>query len=189
MISGILAGLLMLASSASAADADWPALVERLAAAGDGKLAFVETRRSELLDEPLEVRGTLARRDDGTLVRRIHRPSTETQILTPQHIEIRRDDGFRHRYSLRRAPELAVLRNALDHLLAGRAEALGEAFAVRMHSGDDGAWRLELSPRPPELAETVEGLVLAGSNDRLESLELILADGERIRTEILPAQP
>jgi hypothetical protein len=188
MISGILAGWLLLNVTQAADSPDLDALLAGLAAADTSELAFREKRTSELLEQPLVVSGTLHHDGDGRLVRRTTEPSTETQILSERHIEIRKPDGFRNRFSLRRAPELAVLRSALLALLNGDRDALEKEFRLALETTEDrpGQWQLRLEPRQQSEDMPVEHLLIHGCRDRIDRFVLRLTDGETIDTEIEP---
>jgi hypothetical protein len=179
MISGILSALILVAASPNKPELD--AWLKPLAEAAPTELRFVETRDSGLLTEPLEVRGRLAR-DGDRLVRSTTEPRRETQTLSEGSVELRNEQGHRQRFAIRRAPELAALREALLAILDGDAERLEQHFAARLHL-DDEHWRLELEPRAKALAERVTGLTISGVDQRIDWLELHLSDGESIRTE------
>jgi hypothetical protein len=179
MISGILIALLM-ASPTSASPPELDKLLAQLAANAEHSLDFTESRQSGLLTEPLEVSGRLHRDDDGNLIRETRTPRVETHILGPRHIEIRQADGYRQRFSLRRAPELAALRQALLAVLTGDSQALREHFALEL-SGTESDWQLRLEPLDAGLANRVSELVIQGSAT-IESLQMQLADGELIET-------
>lgn len=181
----------MLAASLPALGADDDAawIFERLAERnGESALAFTETRDSELLSEPLEVSGTLHRDADGNLVRTIRSPVRETHTLAGNHVEIRREDGFRRRFSMDRAPELKALRSALIGILEADRNRLAEHFRIHARRGEGDRWCLRLAPDDAALAERVEGITVHGRDSHLMRMHMRLADGEIIRTELQPVQ-
>lgn len=184
---GVLLGILIGSTASAATELD--ALLEALAARSGSPLAFTETRRSALLDEPIEVSGTLRQDGDGALVRVTETPRESTQTLTEEHVEIRRPDGYRQRFSLDRAPELRVLRQALGALLDGNRSALERHFEVRFEasgSADEPGWSLRLVPQDGPGSERVTGLELSGEGDQLASLVVRLSDGEALHTRFEP---
>lgn len=185
------AALLMLAASIPAhggnGDGTW--IFQQLADRnGESAIEFTETRESELLSDPLEVSGTLRRDADGNLVRTTRAPVRETHTLTEEHVEVRRDDGFRRRFSMDRAPELKALRAALIGILDADRDRLAGHFRIRARRRDDDRWCLRLEPEDPAVAERVERITVHGRKARLERLHMRLADGETIRTELQPVQ-
>ncbi len=147
-------------------------------------LAFVETRESSLLSEPLRIRGQL-RRDGDRLIRETTSPRPETHVLTRRHVEIHRDDSNRRRFALHRAPELAALREVLLAVLDGDSERLTEHFLIDWQDRDDDRWALRLTPRDPRWLERLSELELSGSGQVIEQLGMQLADGERVATRFI----
>lgn len=185
------AALLMLAASVPAlgGDDDGAWIFDRLAErGGESTLEFTETRKSELLTEPLEVSGTLHRDGDGNLVRTTRSPTRETQTLAEDHVEVRRDDGFRRRFRMDRAPELKALRSALIGILEADRNRLAEHFRIHAKRGEADRWCLRLAPDDAAVAERVEGITVHGRDSRLVRMHVRLADGETIRTELQPVQ-
>jgi len=171
-----------MAPTVSAAS-DLDQLLSDLAASREASLAFTETRHSDLLDEPIEVSGTLHHGGDGRLVRNTTSPRETTQTLTENHVEIRRPDGYRQRFSLDRAPELRVLRQALLALLDGDRTALESHFELAFEASDaaeNAGWTLRLIPVGEAQAEEVVDLELRGEDARLVSLAVHLSDGEAL---------
>jgi hypothetical protein len=175
---------LMMMASTTPVSATTPTLTEwlqALAAEQPAELAFVETRDSGLLSEPLTVRGRL-HRDGNRLIRQADSPRNETHILSERYVEVRREGGYRQRFSLHRAPELAALREALLATLDGDSERLAAHFDTELLFAEDGYWSLSLAPRDTDLATRVAMLELRGQHQQIESLSLSLVDGDRIVT-------
>ncbi len=156
------------------------ALLDRLDIHAEKRIEFVETRHSDLLDEPLEVRGVLYRKDK-QLVRETTSPREETHTLSERHVEIRNPAGHRQRFSLRRAPELGVLRQALLAILEQDPEGLDQHFSSTI-TEEDADWTLTLVPTDEDLGKRVERLELFGAEHRIEGMRMVLDDGEVIET-------
>lgn len=112
-----------------------------------------------------------------------------TQTLTEDHVEIRRPNGHRQRFSLDRAPELRVLRQALVALLDGDRSALDRYFEVSFDSAaqtEPSGWSLRLVPRSDTANKQVAELELRGAGDQLASLVVRLNDGEALHTRFGP---
>jgi hypothetical protein len=144
-------------------------------------LVFVETRQSDLLVEPLERVGVLRRTADGQLIRETHSPRHETHLLTAHHLEIYHGGDLRQRFSLRHAPELVALRQALIALLDGDQQEL-ETYFHSHCSMENQDWQLSLRPYAPAVAERVDSLHFTGRGTEVLSLQMRLSDGEVIDT-------
>jgi len=184
----MISGLLKLTLIAAAATAESPDGLDELLAAlapeGDRpELHFTEQRDSSLLEEPLVVTGKLWRNEQGQLVRRTTEPRKETQKLSSNTVVIEQPGRSPRNFSLRHAPELAVLYHALTALLSGDADALREHFEHEFVR-DESGWRLTLRPREQSLAERVETLALSGGDGELRCFELSLSSGETVTTRL-----
>lgn len=151
----------------------------------DERIGFVETRQSVLLAEPLEVHGVMYRRED-SLVRETTSPREETHTLSARQVEIRNPAGHRQRFSLGRAPELGVLRQALLAILDRDHESLEQHFTSELAFAADAHWTLILVPRDEAMAERVERLEMLGVGNRIAGLRMTLDDGEVIETRFKP---
>lgn len=162
---------------------DLEALAGALAERAGEPLEFREQRPSELLAEPLELRGRLLFTPPDRFEKIIESPYRESQLITQGRVWLDREGRRTRSFSLARAPELAALMNGLARLLSGDVAGLEEHFRTTLeHAGED--WRLELVPRDEELARTVDHILLHGRADTLSRIETVLPDGETIRTEI-----
>jgi len=144
---------------------------------------FVERRESDLLEEPLILRGEMARPDADRLVRSVLAPYAERSEIHGERVVVTREDGRERRFSLRRAPALAALRDGLQALLSGDAQALQASFEVTLEeaAGEaaDGAdaWRFTMRPHAARVAEHIERLEAIGRGDTLRCLLTHEADG------------
>lgn len=127
--------------------------------------------------------GTLWRDEQGRLVRQTTEPEQAIQRLGERMVVVERPNRSTRRFSLKRAPELAVIRHALMALLTGDADALRQHFEHRLIDSEDG-WRLVLKPRGKDVAEKVDSLSLSGRAGEIRRFELSLANGEVITTEL-----
>lgn len=138
---------------------------------------FVERRESELLDEPLILRGEMTRPQADRLVRSVLAPYGERSEIHGERVVVTREDGRERRFSLRRAPALAALRDGLQALLSGDAQALRARFEVSLEEADGEAWRLSMHPGDARVAEHIARLEAVGRGDSLRCLLTHEADG------------
>jgi hypothetical protein len=145
-----------------AAAPDATTLIAGLARTAPASIAFAEVRFSSLLREPLIVSGELSYHGPATLERRVTRPYRETMAIRGNSVSVEREGEELRTFALQRAPELKGFLGAFGSLLAGDAPALMKAFAVAA-SGDDAAWKLELTPLDPRARRRLQMLVIQGS--------------------------
>ena len=156
-------------------------LLQALAEPVPSTTRFVERRESGLLDEPLILRGEMARPETDRLVRSVLAPYSERSEIHGERVEVTREDGRTRRFSLRRAPALGALRDGLQALLSGDAKALQENFEVTLDEAaagaDGGAWRFTMRPHAERVAEDIGKLEAFGRGDTLRCLATHEADG------------
>lgn len=175
--------MLVMGLAAPVQAGDLETLVGALSERAGAPLEFREQRQSELLAEPLELRGRLLFTPPDRFEKIIESPYRESQLITQGRVWLDREGRRTRSFSLTRAPELAVLMNGLARLLSGDAAGLEEHFMTSLASVEEG-WQLELVPRDDELARAVDHIRLSGSGDALTRIETVLPDGERVVTEI-----
>lgn len=153
-------------------------LLQALAEPVPTNTRFVERRESGLLDQPLILRGEMGRPQADRLVRSVLAPYSERSEIHGERVVVTREDGREQRFSLRRAPALAALRDGLQALLSGDAQALQESFEVTLDEAPDGdAWRFTMRPHAARVAEHIERLEAIGRGDDLRCLTTHEADG------------
>lgn len=160
-------------------------LLQALAEPVPSNTRFVERRESALLDEPLVLRGEMGRPEADRLVRSVLAPYSERSEIHGERVEVTREDGRARRFSLRRAPALAALRDGLQALLSGDARTLQDGFEVTLDEAEaeatdtaaGGAWRLTMRPHAARVAEDIDRLEAFGRGDTLRCLATHEADG------------
>lgn len=159
------------------------AVLQALAQPVPTNTRFVERRESDLLDAPLILRGEMTRPDADRLVRSVLAPYSERSEIHGERVVVTREDGRERRFSLRRAPALAALRDGLQALLSGDVQALQASFEVTLEEtvadsvDGAGAWRFTMHPHSARVAEHIERLEAVGRGDTLRCLLTHEADG------------
>ena len=138
---------------------------------------FEETRTIAALTAPIVRRGTL----------RYVRPDQLEMVVTapvPERIEISGDNvtmesrsGTR-RVRLTQFPAAAIWVESVRATLAGDQQALNRYFRVRTN-GRMAAWTLELTPSDNELADVVSRIVITGTQDLVNRIEIEERSGDR----------
>jgi hypothetical protein len=176
----LLAGVLLLLAGASwalAADSDLDRLMSALAQRKHGHVTFVETKYIALLDRPVESSGELLYDAPDRLEKRTLKPKPESLVLEGGTVSAQRG---RHHYvlDLKQYPQVIPFIESIRATLAGDRAALEQVFKVDFTGGFDH-WALGLVPRDPKLARTVKEIHIEGEQDRIHSVEIREADGDR----------
>lgn len=176
----LLAALLLeLAGTATAAE-PLDALLARISRPVPASTVFVEQRSSALLEEPLLLRGRLARPDPGTLVREVDQPWRETTTIASGQVRVEREGRDARRFALRNAPELEALLASFHGLLSGDRALLERHYRLELVQ-DGQSWQLSLVPRASRLSRKVASVRLSGRADELRCMEIVEADGDASR--------
>ena len=102
----LFAALPLTDSRAHAANADEIArIVSQIDTPRDTPIPFTEQRTNALLTEPLQLAGEILFTEDGTLVKTITSPFSESIRISARKVEMQRD-GKSRRVSLRRRPDM-----------------------------------------------------------------------------------
>ena len=176
-VAALLVTLAAPSGAASSSPDPLDALMHELAVRRSSHVTFTEVRRLAVLDRPLESSGELLYEAPDRLEKRIEKPHPETLVLAHGVLSATRGKHTRTA-ELAAWPQLAPLLESLRATLSGDRSALERIFTVEL-TGDAARWTLKLTPRDPEAARAVSQVILKGENARLESLEILEADGDR----------
>lgn len=153
-------------------------LMQSLAANSASHVGFVETRHSDLLEQPLQITGELEYRPPATLIRRIISPRSEIFIIEDKHVTIERPRQNDRYLPLSAAPALQGLAQALRGVLGGNQVMLEGAFDLQL-SGNAAGWQLQLTPNDSDVSEEIAQLTIHGTDGELRSFEIVEPDSDR----------
>ncbi len=165
-------------SDSSAPEWNLSLLMQSLAAKPASRVGFVETRHSDLLEQPLQITGELEYRPPATLIRRIVSPRPETFIIEDRHVTIERPRQNDRYLPLSAAPALEGLAQALRGVLGGNQAMLEEVFTLQL-GGNAVDWQLQLTPDDADVSEEIAQLTIHGTDSELHSFEMVEPDGDR----------
>jgi hypothetical protein len=153
------------------------ALMAQLAQRKHGHIAYAEEHFIGTLERPLKSSGELLYDAPGRLEKRTLLPRPETVILDRGTMKAQRG---RHTYVARLEdhPQLAPLIESIRAVLGGDLPTLEHLFVVAWQ-GSSEHWRLQLSPRSTDMVQIVRQINVLGSEDRIQSVEILQADGDR----------
>lgn len=179
LAAGVLAALAL--GAAAAADGPWglEALMRSLAAVKAASGTFVERKHLSVLSAPLELSGTLRYTAPGRIEKRTLVPTPSIMVAEGDQLTI--EDGTtneRRAMLLGDHPALRAFVESMRATLAGDLPRLRRFYDVRL-DGSERDWRLTLTPRGAEVREWVKEIRLGGSGNRVTSVEVLEAGGDR----------
>ncbi len=152
-------------------------ILATIAAQAAHEARFVEQRYLRFLDAPVASSGRLRYLPPQRLERLTEQPRPEAMILDGDTLSITRD-GKTRSLAVSQLPAVGALVGSIRDLLAGdRAAIEGRYRAIAQ--GDARRWQLVLLPSDSGLAELVTRIVVAGEDDRMKTIEILQADGDR----------
>lgn len=174
-----LALLLTLAAPAFANDTSPKTLTELLTRFSQIKglrARYVEEKKIALLKMPLRSEGTVAFAAPGSLVRRAEKPEPATLLLEGEVLWIADASGKR-KIELGDSAIVKHFVMTFVNVLRGDRTALERAYALAFTATAEG-WKLELTPKAPELRKLVAGAVLEGHGGEVERMTLREDNGD-----------
>lgn len=158
--------------------------LQRLLQAAPWKpVAFVETRESPWLAQPVETRGTLIATSNA-LEKRIRSPREEVWRLLEDRVEfVGAGDGGRKQILFSQSPAVAVLSDTLRRIVIGDFTALERDFRIDV-SGNERAWAVRLFAANADVARVIERAEVEGVGGELRTIVIVDRQGERTTTRI-----
>jgi len=152
-------------------------LMQALAARGPERARFVERKFIAILDKPVESSGLLRYVPPDRLEKRTLAPKPELLVLERGTLTLERDKR-KLTLQLRDYPQIAAIVESLRGMLAGDRTALEKVYRLEAH-GNRERWTLVMLPSDTKLAELVLRIDVEGTRDRVRSIEIRQADGDR----------
>jgi outer membrane lipoprotein-sorting protein len=179
----LLAGGMFAAATASNSS-DLDRLMGALAQRKHGHVSFEEQKFIALLDRPVESSGELLYDAPDRLEKRTVKPKPESLVLDGGVVSAQRG---RHHYvlDLKQYPQVVPFIESIRATLAGDRAALQRVFEVNF-TGSFEQWTLVLEPLDSKLAGTLKEIHIEGAQDRIHSVEIREADGDRSLLTIGP---
>ncbi|RMG56417.1 MAG: outer membrane lipoprotein carrier protein LolA [Gammaproteobacteria bacterium] len=176
--------LLPLLVTARSDDAELAALMSRLAAVPERRVAFTEEQTSSLLDVPLVQSGSLYYRRPDYLERQV---GQRRAIIDGERVILDDGQGQRREIGLDDLPLLRAFVASFRALLAGDLEALRRHYRVALDR-QGAQWHVRLEPRDARMRAVVSGIEVEGQGDRPERFVLLETNGDRTVTEFRTLQ-
>ena len=175
------------APTAPAADWGIGQLMQSLGQVKSSRGRFVERKYLAILDTPLEFSGTLVYTAPNRLEKRILLPKPETLVLEQDRFTFESPSRNQSRtLALNDYPVIRAFVESIRSTLAGDLQTLTRFYRVNLE-GNAGQWRLSLVPSEPAMQTVVREIRISGSNNRIRSIEVIEAQGDRSVTTVTSA--
>ena len=170
---------LLITPQADAATAEWglAELMQGLAQRGAERALFVEKKYIAILDKPVESSGELRYTPPDRLEKRTLKPKPESVVLERDRLAIERGT-FKQSIRLEDYPGIAAFIDTIRGTLAGDRKALERVYRLELH-GNQERWTLVMYPSDAGLAAMVLRIDVGGIRDRVRSIEVLQADGDR----------
>jgi Outer membrane lipoprotein carrier protein LolA-like len=159
--------------------ADWniEQLMRSLAVTKSGRVTFIETKHIAMLDRPLVSTGILVFVAPDRLEKWTIKPEPESLRVDGDVLVIERKKQT-YTLQLQDYPELAGLVDSMRGTLVGDRDALERLYNLKLE-GSRKLWTLDLIPKEPKIAATIQMIKITGNNGDVLSIVVIQADGDR----------
>jgi outer membrane lipoprotein-sorting protein len=152
-------------------------LMAALAQQKSGRARFVETKYLAMLERPVESSGELVFVAPDRLEKRTLTPKPENLTLVGDMMTVERA-GKKTVIPLQNFPELAGFIESLRATLGGNRDALERYYRLSIE-GQAARWTLTLTPTEPRMAAAIQTIRIDGARDKVQSVEIRQADGDR----------
>jgi len=159
-------------------------LMRSMAQVRHSKATFVERKHFSMLKEPLVFAGQLLYTAPGRLEKYTSVPKPESMVLDQDKLTMQSGDNGKPRVvSLREYPAIWAFVESIRSTLAGDFETLNRFYKVSME-GNDKKWRLILLPLDSKMKSLVDEIRITGSNEQINTIEVMEAGGDHSMMEI-----
>lgn len=154
-------------------------LMQNLAQVKSAKGRFVERKYLAMLNTPLNSSGTLIYTAPGRLEKYTLLPKPETLVLEQDRLAIEyKDRNQRRTLMLQDYPVIWAFVESIRSTMAGDLQTLNRFYRTSLEGSED-QWRLSLKPAEPKMQSMVKEIHIGGSRNRVRSIEITEAEGDR----------
>ena len=171
--------LVALSMPAHAADSAWglSELMIELGRVKQAKGTFVEKKYLKLLNAPLESSGRLIYTAPYRLEKITFAPKPESMVVDQDTLTIEMR-GRKRSLQIQDYPVLWAFVESIRGTLKGDLSALQQFYKVKL-DGARQSWQLQLQPTEKKMTALIQSIVIRGSKDRMNLIEITEADGDR----------
>lgn len=179
-LAGLVFALSVMAADGPAAG-DWSVeqLMQVMSAVKSAKGKFVERKQMAILNTPLEMSGTLAYTAPNRLEKHTLRPKPESLVLDRDQLTIENKEKKLNRtLNLQEYPLIWALVEGIRSTLAGDLRTLSRFYRLNLE-GNVNRWRLVLIPVESKVKEMLTEIRISGSDNRIDTVDVLEANGDR----------
>jgi hypothetical protein len=155
-----------------------PELMRSLAQIKSSKATFVERKHLSMLKTPLSFSGTLEYQAPDQLVKHTLLPKPEKMTLNHDKLVVQSGDASASRtLSLQEYPSIWAFVESIRSTLAGDIETLNRFYDVSL-KGQEKQWQLILRPADSKIKSLVNEILIKGSFDQINTIEIREAGGD-----------
>ena len=147
---------------------------------------FVQLKYLAALTTPLQSSGALIYVAPDKIEMKTERPKPETVAIAGDQLVTVSNNGRQRRFlSLDDYPEAGAIIESIRSTLSGNLPGLRRFYDVHL-DGDESSWTLSLVPTLAKLHETIDSVVIRGSRNAIQSIEIREVDGDRSVMTVTP---
>lgn len=169
------------AAAASEAPAPWgiDQLMHDLAQVKSARARFSERKHMAILNAPLDSSGTLIYTAPARLEKNTLAPKPESLVLDRDKLVIEyKERNQRRTLVLQDYPVIWAFVESIRSTLAGDLATLNRFYRASLEGSED-KWRLSLRPAEAKMQSLVKEIYIGGSRNRLRTIEIVEAEGDR----------
>jgi outer membrane lipoprotein-sorting protein len=181
LVALLLAATAICSAAAAETAAAWGVeqLMQNLGQVKSARGKFVERKYLAMLNAPLDSSGTLVYTAPGRLEKYTLLPKPETLVLERDKLAIEyKDRNQRRTLALQDYPVIWAFVESIRSTLAGDLQTLNRFYRTSLEGSED-KWRLSLRPAEPTMQTVVKEIHIGGRGNRVRTVEIIEAEGDR----------
>jgi outer membrane lipoprotein-sorting protein len=181
LVALLLAATGICSAAAAETAAAWgiEQLMQNLGQVKSARGKFVERKYLAMLNAPLDSSGTLVYTAPGRLEKYTLLPKPETLVLEQDKLAIEyKDRNQRRTLMLQDYPVIWAFVESIRSTLAGDLQTLNRFYRTSLEGSED-KWRLSLTPVEPNMQTVVKEIHIGGRGNRVRTIEIIEAEGDR----------
>lgn len=177
----LLCMLLCLCAPSLAMESAWniDQLMAAFAAQPSSEKRFTEKKYLSVLNEPLQLAGTLSYTAPSHLEKHVRTPNEERYVVDGDTLLVEnKSKNLRRSFSLQSYPDIWAFVESFRATLAGDTQTLRHFYALQL-AGDKTKWELMLTPLQPSMLKAIASIRIQGRAAQIVGIEITETSGDR----------